>query len=130
MDRLAERVDYAQRAVGNLEQALTIVTPSALERDATIKRFELAFEAVWKAVKEWLWVQEGMDVASPKSVIRASRELGLLSIDAAKQALAMVDDRNLAVHTYNEHLAERIYSRIRGHAALLRSWLSKITNID
>jgi len=127
VDRLTERLENALRAVSNLEQALTIVAPSALERDATIKRFELAFEAVWKAVKEWLWVHEGLDVASPKSVVRASRELGLLGSDEAKQALIMADDRNLAVHTYNEVLAEQIYSRIRGHAELLRGWLTSIT---
>lgn len=33
------------------------------------------------------------------------------------------DDRNLTVHTYGETLANAIYSRLAGHAALLDRWL-------
>ena len=126
MDRLTERLQSATRALNNLEEALKIEIPSALERDATIKRFELVFEAAWKAIKEYLWVHEGLDLASPKSVIRSCRELGLLSEEQTVMVLRMTDDRNLAVHSYNDALAEEIYSRIREHSILLNFWLKAI----
>ena len=44
----------------------------------------------------------------------------------ARQLLAMVDDRNLTVHTYNEQLGEEINSRLPGHALLLQHWLDQM----
>ena len=35
----------------------------------------------------------------------------------------MADDRNLTVHTYNEGLADLIYSRLRANHALMVAWL-------
>lgn len=96
--------------------------PSDLERDAIIQRFEFAFEAVWKAAQAYLRAVEGIDLASPKSVIRACREIGLLDETEAMLALKMADDRNLTVHTYNEPLAIAIYERILQHQVLLANW--------
>ena len=41
-------------------------------------------------------------------------------------ALAMVDDRNLTVHTYNEALARAIFARLAGHAEALGGWLDAL----
>jgi hypothetical protein len=38
----------------------------------------------------------------------------------------MVDDRNLSVHTYNEALAEAIFSRLGGHAEGIAAWLEAL----
>jgi hypothetical protein len=35
----------------------------------------------------------------------------------------MADDRNLTIHTYNQALAEEIFSRLAGHARTLDAWL-------
>lgn len=122
MERLRERLAVAGRAVGKLQEAAAISRPTELERDAIIQRFEFSFEAVWKAAQAYLRAVEGMDVASPKGVIRACREVGLLIEDEAVQALKMVDDRNLTVHTYNEPLAAAIYERILEYQGLLGVW--------
>jgi hypothetical protein len=37
-----------------------------------------------------------------------------------------VNDRNLTVHTYKEEFAVQLYSRLAGHATLLRLWLEEI----
>ncbi len=89
-----------------------LVNPTAIERDAAIQRFEYSFEAIWKTVKRYLDVVEGVEVASPKSVIRASMDNGLLNDRQVRAALLMADDRNLTSHTYNEALADEIFSRI------------------
>jgi len=38
-------------------------------------------------------------------------------------ALELVDDRNLTVHTYNEELAQRIFSHLNNYAGLMADWL-------
>lgn len=126
MERLKERFQIADQALSRLEEALMIKEPSSMERDATIQRFEFSFEALWKVAKEYLFRLEGLDLASPKGVIRSSRELGILDDRSASSALTMADDRNLTVHTYNETLALEIYGRIKSYAPLMRSWLNEL----
>jgi len=92
-------------------------------RDAAIQRFEYTFEAVWKAAQIYLRFRESLDAGSPKSAIRDSFQVGLLNEDRARKAMSMADDRNLTVHTYNESLAEQIYSRLQEHAAVMDEWL-------
>lgn len=69
---------------------------------------------------------EGIDIGSPKGVIRTSREVGIFSEEETIQALKMVNDRNLTVHTYNEDLAIEIYSHLYSYYALLEQWMKRI----
>ena len=128
MDRLRERLSLASRALASLDELSSLDAPTMVERDAAIQRFEYTFEAVWKAAQRYLLVVEGTSSASPKACVRGSREIGVFDTPATEQALAMVDDRNLTVHTYNEQLALAIYGRLGGHARLLRTWLSEIAD--
>jgi nucleotidyltransferase substrate binding protein (TIGR01987 family) len=88
--------------------------------------FEFSFELLWKCVKEYLYVEEGIDAASPKKVIRCCRELGLLDEGQPQEALQMADDRNLTSHTYDETFAQAVVERIRHYDPLLQFWLDKI----
>lgn len=99
---------------------------SAMERDAAIQRFEYTFEAVWKAVQLYLRDVEGLVVGAPKRAARASLQTQLLNEEETRRALAMVDDRNQTVHTYNEELARQLAARLPQHASLLRSWLDRM----
>ena len=124
MERIEERLAVAHSALGTLEE-LTGLGPEVteVERDATIKRFEYTFETVWKAAQIYLRQMEGLDVGSPKGVIRASLSIGLLTENEAKLGLEMTDDRNLAVHVYNRDLAKAISDRIPEYAKLMGKWL-------
>lgn len=126
MARLVERMEAADRAMERFSEALSINKPSSLERDAAIQRFEFTFEAIWKAAKAFLLEYEGIEAASPKSVIRSCRELGILSDDEATLALQMTDDRNLTVHTYNEPLAIKIHSRLHDYYGILEKLQDKM----
>lgn len=126
MASLRERLDAAERALAKLEELARLDEPAEVQRDAAIQRFEYTVEAVWKAARHLLLEREGLDRASPKSVVRASMEVGLLSMDDAAAALSMIDDRNLTSHTYNEALAASIYARLGGHAQLLARWLASM----
>lgn len=123
MERLKERLAVADKALTTL-CALPLTTEvDDIIRDAAIQRFEYTFEALWKAAQSYLQVREGLESGSPKSVIRNCLQVAVLTDAQARLALAMVDDRNLTVHTYNEELARQIFSRLGDYAGLMQEWL-------
>ncbi|EFK11261.1 putative toxin-antitoxin system, antitoxin component [delta proteobacterium NaphS2] len=124
MERLKQKLDIAYRALSTLQDLLKSDTLTAVERDASIQRFEYTFEAVWKSGKSFLREVEGLEIGSPKGVMRGFLQVGLFTEEQAELALAMVDDRNLTSHTYNESLAQRIYAEIDNYAELMSCWLS------
>lgn len=127
MDRLTHRLEQAARALASLEQLAGLGSPSLIERDAAIQRFEYTVEACWKAARGVLSERYGAELASPKPVVRACAQNGLLNEDDARAAMDMIDDRNLTSHTYNEELAIAIFGRLAQHAGLLRRWLDALT---
>ncbi|WP_096202428.1 HI0074 family nucleotidyltransferase substrate-binding subunit [Bacillus sp. FJAT-45350] len=126
MERLNQRKRLAKRALQTLVEVTNIKEPSIIERDATIQRFEYTFEAMWKLGKQYLRDIEGVDIATPKGIIRACREAGMFTSEETIKALEMVDDRNLTSHTYNEDLAEKIFGRIPRHVEILIKWYQTI----
>ncbi|YCO46421.1 nucleotidyltransferase substrate binding protein [Thermosynechococcus sp. FA-CM-4201] len=124
----------AQRALATLQELPLGERTDTIIRDAAIQRFEYTLEAVWKAAQLYLREREGLDIASPKGVIRACLAVGLLTPEEGRLALKMVDDclrhaasdRNLTVHTYNETLADAIFSRLAQHAMLMDRWLAAL----
>ncbi|MBM7867412.1 DUF86 domain-containing protein [Heliobacterium gestii] len=126
MERLIQRIETASRAVSTLEVLLQVPTPNEVERDASLQRFEYSFEATWKSALHYLRDIEGIEVGSPKGVVRACMQVGLLTPSETSEALEMVDDRNLTVHTYNEELAKAIFTKLPRYAALLRRWVRAI----
>ncbi|ABZ83816.1 nucleotidyltransferase substrate-binding protein, putative [Heliomicrobium modesticaldum Ice1] len=126
MERLKQRIDVACRAVSTLEVLLQVPKPNEVERDASLQRFEYSFEATWKAALHYLREMEGIEIGSPKGVIRACMQVGLLTPTETSEALEMVDDRNLTVHTYNEELARAIFMKLPRYASLLRRWVKAI----
>lgn len=126
MDRLQERLDLAAEALGALEELTSKpgTVHTDLERDAILLRFMLATEATWKAAQRFLQERHELEVGSPKESVRVSLEVGLLDDERAERALALLKDRNLVVHTYNEPLAREILSRIGEHARVLKAWLA------
>ena len=123
MERVKERLNVARRALATLSQALKEPN-TPMNRDASIQRFEYSYEAVWKAAQAYLSAVETVEAGSPTSVARACFRAGLLTEEQARAVLGMARDRNLTVHTYNEELADQIYSRLPGHAALMDAWLA------
>ncbi len=126
MERLRQKVDIAKTALNTLKELLDFQSPTNVERDAAIQRFEYTFEAVWKAGKSFLREIEGIEIGSPKGVVRGFLQVGLFTEDQTILALSMVDDRNLTSHTYNEGLAEQIYDQLGNYAELMARWLSNM----
>ena len=123
MERLKQKMANAKRALKTLQELLGSKSLTIVERDAAIQRFEYTFEALWKAGKAFLREIEGLEIGSPKGVIRGFLQVGLFTEEQTALALAMVDDRNLTSHTYNEGLAEQICDQLDNYAALMADWL-------
>ena len=120
MERLTKAHKTALHALVTLEEILKEQS-GTIVRDATIQRFEYTFETVWKLLKVYLLERHGIDAGSPKACFREAFKSELLTQDQTEQALVMTDDRNLTSHTYIEAVADLVYSRITGHAELMRT---------
>ena len=126
MERVKDRLKIARQAVSTFSKVVGKKRASDIERDAAIQRFEYSFEATWKAAQIYLREFEGIEQASPKGVIRASYQVGLLDEKNTEAALKMADQRNLTVHTYNEELAKAVYAKLDGFNQLMAVWLNAI----
>ncbi len=126
MERLQERIKAAEKALNSLQQLVIIDQPTEVERDASIQRFEYTFEACWKAAKQYLYDVEGLDIGSPKGVIRSCREVSLFNEEETILALNMFNDRNLTVHTYNEEVAIKIHASLKEYYPLLAKWIQRM----
>jgi nucleotidyltransferase substrate binding protein (TIGR01987 family) len=126
VERLKERYDVARKARATLREVLAEANPTVIVRDAAIQRFEYTFEAVWKAGQEFLRAQEGIEVGSPKGVMRGFFQTGHLSERQTELGLKMVDDRNLTSHAYNEGVSETIFAELPKYAALMQTCLARI----
>ena len=129
MERLKQKVGSAKRALKTLQELLESQNLTIVERDAAIQRFEYTFEALWKSGKAFLREIEGLEIGSPKGVIRGFLQIGLFTEEQTALALAMVDDRNLTSHTYNEGLAEQICEQLDNYAELMAAWLTSMEEV-
>lgn len=119
MERLKQRLAIANNVLTLLNDALQM-PDTTIVRDAAIQRFQFTFEAVWKLVQRYLFMQEGLEVNAPKSVFRACFQVGLLSASDTAICLQMTDDRNLAVHAYNEAVSEILFKQLYLYYTLLK----------
>lgn len=124
---ITKRFATASRALQKLHEAVTKENLSEMERDGLIQRFEFCFEILWKCGKDYLKDVEGLEAASPKTVIRLLREVKLFTDEETVLALKMVDDRNLTAHTYDENLAIELTGRIFGYERFMQEWYRRMT---
>ena len=90
-------------------------------RDAIVQRFEFSFELGWKAMQAHL-LDLGTPTGAPRPAIRAAVAVGLLGEPDANAWLAMLDARNLTMHTYREEMAIEIVRDVRErHVATLHA---------
>ena len=116
------RLKSFRDAVERLEEVLSLPKDSVV-RDSSIKRFELCFELVWKVVQSFLR-DRGLDCRSPRDCFREAFSYGLLTEE--EDWVQMLQDRNLSVHTYNEELANQLYSRLPRYLPAFRQLLGEL----
>jgi nucleotidyltransferase substrate binding protein (TIGR01987 family) len=91
---------------------------------AIIKNFEFNYELSWKAMRRLL-LHHGITVNTPRQSIAESFRKNF--IDDETLWLAMIEDRNLTVHTYDEAFAAQMATRIsQSYLPLLDSFLKTV----
>jgi nucleotidyltransferase substrate binding protein (TIGR01987 family) len=108
------------RALGRLEEALTLDQPAEVKRDVVILRFVLSFETAWKALRHRLLIEQ-IEARYPKEAFQQAYRAGWLDDEAIW--IGMLNDRNLIAHTYNEPTAERIFANVNFYVPALRRLL-------
>jgi nucleotidyltransferase substrate binding protein (TIGR01987 family) len=126
LEELRLRLESARQAVLTLEEVLS-EAPGVVVRDATVKRFEYSFEAVWKLVQAYMGVREGSICNSPKSCFREAMRVGLLNEEETERFLEMTDDRNRTTHTYQLRVAQAVFERVGGYFELLRGMTERVS---
>lgn len=106
---LSSRLTSLKNAVNRLMEMAARPKEEAT-RDSVIKRFEMAFELSWKAMKDYN-EDKGLEAANPKDTIRIAADNGV--IDDPETWLNFLEARNNAAHIYDEILAEGLYALIK-----------------
>jgi nucleotidyltransferase substrate binding protein (TIGR01987 family) len=120
----AHALDSFAKGLAQLDLAIPRLDSDPLLRDGAIQRFEFTFELAWKALRGTLLEAHGVDVTSPKSTLRAGKEIGLIADEDGW--LRMLEDRNLTSQTYREPIAIEVASRLPHHAVRLRELLKML----
>ncbi len=136
MERLVERRQDLKKALKNFHDSINVLNESKsakvspvqimIIRDSVIKRFELTYDLLWKCVKDYLEHQIGILVVSPKKVFLEARAQNLLAVEELEEILAVVDDRNLSAHTYDDAFAEEIAQRAISHFQVMKKISERI----
>jgi nucleotidyltransferase substrate binding protein (TIGR01987 family) len=95
-------------------------------RNGQAKKFEYTLELCWKAIKEYLKQNEGIDEASPKKVVKAFYLSGYMPEDDYLTLIQAIDDRNKLSHIYEQREFDLIVARLHQHAALLQRVLETL----
>ena len=125
MDKLHEKYGYFTDAVARLREALDDYKKMPLDsiRDGVIQRFEFCTELAWKTMREYLLDQGYTEINSPKAVVKQAFAFGMIQDQQAW--IALLNDRNLTSHVYDEATAKVIFERIKNqHIALFDAALA------
>ncbi len=123
MTNPTRRIAQLVAALGRLDEALAQPKDSFM-RDSAIQRFEFTADVAWKALQSVLEEKFGIRANSPKTAVRLAGENGLVADVPAW--LALIDDRNLTSHSYDEAIADQIYAALPRHAVLVRTLLAAV----
>lgn len=120
-ERLEKRVSDYLNGLARLERAVSRPY-NEFVGDSVIRRFKLAHELAWKMLKLRL-EQEDIFAKTPRETLQSSLEAGFIEDGNAWSDLQKM--RNLASHTYNEELAEEVYSFVVGQGISLFQQLAQ-----
>lgn len=105
MSKLKSQYQDLTKALKRLQEILK-EPKTDIVRDATIKRFDIAFEAAGKIIHSVLKL-EGINVYGTKTIIRAAAQVGL--IDNPEAWFKFLETRMLTIYAYDDALAEKIF---------------------
>lgn len=127
-ERLIARFNTARNAGNALGVVLNLLDQKKflvgdveyqIYRDSLIQRFEVAYDTIWKYLKEYLLDIHGIEVRSPRVVFQECYAQQICSKDDVDLLMKMIESRNITTHIYNESMAEAVSKDIRAYYQLL-----------
>jgi nucleotidyltransferase substrate binding protein (TIGR01987 family) len=106
MTKINSQIEDLKKAKSRLSEAIS-QQKTDITRDATIQRFEYTFELSWKIISGIL-KEKGTSFYGMKSLFRDAGRMGI--IDNVEEWFEYLEARNLTTHTYDEVIAEQVYS--------------------
>jgi nucleotidyltransferase substrate binding protein (TIGR01987 family) len=116
MSRINELKDDFSNILEGLEEALK-KEDTQINRDASILRFELAFEVSWKLIQK-MARDEGYDVKSPRQAFQQAFSLGWVTDEVIWSDILKA--RNTATHVYRERYANALYQQLEDYLNAFR----------
>ncbi|HLJ31175.1 MAG TPA: HI0074 family nucleotidyltransferase substrate-binding subunit [Candidatus Babeliales bacterium] len=96
-------------------------------RDSLIKRFELTYDLLWKYLREYLILTNGITADSPRKVFQECLSLSLTNREETKELIDLIEDRNLTTHVYDIDLANRVAADIQKHHDVIDAIIKKVS---
>ena|SRR3989344_91712 len=115
-----------KKAVTRLKESMS-KEKTIERRDSALMRFQLSFDTGIKSIKEYLKSQ-GKECYVAKQCLRSAFQIGLIEHDSSW--LQMVDDRNEIIHSYNEEVAEYIYSKLNQYLVLFNKLIENLEKAE
>jgi len=111
--RWKQRFSNYKKALAFLKSAVELASSrdlTDLEKQGMIQGFEFTFELAWNVMKDYLEEQGITGIIGSKGAIRHAYNKGLIADGQAW--MDMLQDRNLASHSYDEETAKSIAGAI------------------
>ncbi len=108
--RWIQRLSNWTKALNQLTRFIAKDELDELQEQGLIQSFEYNHELAWKTLKDFLLDRGATGLYGPKDVTRAAFNAGLITESQAW--MAMITDRNLTSHTYNEDVTKKILAHI------------------
>lgn len=122
-EKIKQSVENFEKAVHSLQSAAQREKLDDLQLTGAVKCFELCYEQSWKLIQKKA-AQDGKRINSPREAFQHAFQSGWIQND--QHWIQMIDDRNLAVHTYDRETAETVWMSVQEHGLIEFETLLKI----
>ena len=113
--RWKQRLQNYNKALVTVKNAVELASTrelSDLEKQGLIQGFEFTFELAWNVMKDYLENRGIINIIGSKDAVRQAVNRGLIDDKDGQIWMDMIKDRNKASHTYDEKIAEELYTVI------------------
>ena len=120
-ERLNAQIEQLNNAVNNLLSSLSLniehydVVASDSIKSGQVQKFEFCIEAFWKTLKKYISELHGVELKTPKSVVKKALELEYINYKEYEALIQMINERNELNHTYKQERFEAIRNNIIAH---------------
>jgi nucleotidyltransferase substrate binding protein (TIGR01987 family) len=108
--RWQQRLANFTKALTQLRKFIAKGELNEFEEQGLIQAFEYTYELAWNVIRDYLREQGNQNIHGSRDAIREAFNLELIT--DGDGWMAMLKDRNLTAHTYNEETAQAIAHNI------------------